>query len=52
MLWTVFIVLLILWLLGFLVLQLGPLVHLLLVAAVVVLIKAIQGRPVQKGREL
>lgn len=47
MLWTVFAILLILWLLGFSVWNLGPLIHLLLVAAVIVLImRLIQGRAV------
>jgi hypothetical protein len=47
MLWTVFIILLILWLLGFSVWHLGALIHLLLVAAVIVLIiRLVQGRPV------
>ena len=47
MLWTVFVILLILWLLGFSVWHLGALIHLLLVAAVIVLvIRLIQGRPV------
>jgi hypothetical protein len=46
MLWTVFIILLLLWLLGFSVWHLGPLIHLILVAAIVVLvIRLIQGRP-------
>jgi hypothetical protein len=38
MLWTIFVILLILWLLGFTVVHIGPLIHLLLVVAVVVLI--------------
>jgi hypothetical protein len=47
MLWTVFAILLILWLLGFSVWNLGPLIHLLLVAAVIVLImRLIQRRAV------
>jgi len=47
MLWTVFVILLILWLLGFSVWHVGALIHLLLVAAVIVLIiRLIQGRPV------
>jgi hypothetical protein len=37
-LWTVFVILLILWLLGFFVVHLGSLIHLLLVIAVIVLI--------------
>ena len=45
MLWTIFVVLLILWLLGFTVVHIGPLIHLLLVIAVVVLIvNLISGR--------
>ena len=45
MLWTVFAILLILWLLGFSVWNVGPLIHLLLVVAVIVLIiRVIQGR--------
>jgi len=47
MLWTIFVILLILWLLGFSVWSVGPLIHLLLVAAVIVLIiRLIQGRAV------
>ena len=47
MLWTIFVILLILWLLGFSVWHLGALIHLLLVAAVIVLIiRLLQGRPV------
>ena len=47
MLWTVFVILLILWLLGFSVWHVGALIHLLLVAAVIVLIiRLVQGRPV------
>ena len=38
MLWTIFIILLVLWLLGFTVIHIGPLIHLLLVIALVVLI--------------
>jgi hypothetical protein len=38
MLWTLFVILLILWLLGFLAFHIGPLIHLLLVIAVIVLI--------------
>ncbi|HET8631103.1 MAG TPA: lmo0937 family membrane protein [Thermomicrobiales bacterium] len=37
-LWTVFVILLVLWLLGFFVVHLGSLIHLLLVIAVIVLI--------------
>jgi uncharacterized protein DUF5670 len=47
MLWTVFIILVLLWLLGYSVWHLGALIHLLLVAAIVVLvIRLIQGRAV------
>ena len=38
MLWTIFVVLLILWLLGFTVIHIGPLIHFVLVVALVVLI--------------
>ena len=38
MLWTIFVILLVLWLLGFTVIHIGPLIHLLLVIAVVILI--------------
>jgi hypothetical protein len=38
MLWTIFVILLILWLLGFSVWHVGALIHILLVAAVIVLI--------------
>lgn len=38
MLWTIFVILLILWLLGFWVFNLGALIHILLVVAVIVLI--------------
>jgi uncharacterized protein DUF5670 len=45
MLWTIFVILLILWLLGFTVLHLGNIIHLVLVIAVVVLIvNLISGR--------
>jgi uncharacterized protein DUF5670 len=45
MLWTVIVILLVLWLLGWQVLNIGALIHLLLVVAVVVLIiQLIQGR--------
>lgn len=45
MLWTIFVILLILWLLGFSLGNFGAIVHLLLVIAVVVLIiNLIQGR--------
>ena len=47
MLWTVVVILLVLWLLGFTVLHLGSLIHLLLVIAlVVVVVRLIQGRRV------
>jgi len=47
MLWTIVVILLILWLLGFTVLHLGSLIHLLLVIAViVVIVRLIQGRRV------
>ncbi|MGN6818637.1 MAG: lmo0937 family membrane protein [Sphingomonas sp.] len=47
MLWTIVVILLVLWLLGFTVLHLGSLVHLLLVIAViVVIVRLIQGRRV------
>jgi UDP-N-acetylmuramyl pentapeptide phosphotransferase/UDP-N-acetylglucosamine-1-phosphate transferase len=45
MLWTIVVILLILWLLGFTVMNVGSLIHILLVIAiVVVLIRVIQGR--------
>jgi hypothetical protein len=45
MLWTIFVILLVLWLLGFTIHVGGGLIHLLLVIAVVVLImQLIQGR--------
>jgi hypothetical protein len=45
MLWTIFVILLILWLLGWLALDVGALIHILLVIAIiVVLIRVIQGR--------
>ena len=45
MLWTLIVLLLILWLLGFTLTSIGPLVHLLLVVAVVVLVfQLITGR--------
>ena len=47
MLWTAIAVLLILWLLGFLVIDVGALIHVLLVVALVVLIyQLVTGRPV------
>jgi hypothetical protein len=51
MLWTIFIVLVVLWALGLVSsYTLGGYVHLLLVGAVVVLlIRFIQGRPILKG---
>jgi hypothetical protein len=45
MLWTIVVILLILWLLGFLALDVGALIHILLVIAIiVVIIRVIQGR--------
>jgi hypothetical protein len=45
MLWTIVVILLVLWLLGFLALDVGALIHILLVIAIiVVLIRVIQGR--------
>jgi hypothetical protein len=45
MLWTIFVILVVLWLLGFIIHVGGGLIHLLLVIAVVVLvIQLIQGR--------
>jgi hypothetical protein len=45
MLWTIVVILLVLWLLGFTVLHVGSLIHLLLVIAlVVVVVRLIQGR--------
>jgi hypothetical protein len=45
MLWTIFVILLVLWLLGFTILVGGGLIHLLLVVAIVVLIiQLLQGR--------
>ncbi len=47
MLWTIAMVLLILWILGFFVVHVGGLIHLLLVIAVIVIIyRLITGRPV------
>jgi hypothetical protein len=47
MLWTIVVILLILWLLGFTVLHVGGLIHLLLVIAlIVVVVRLIQGRGV------
>jgi hypothetical protein len=45
MLWTIIVILLILWILGWLALDVGALIHILLVIAIiVVLIRVIQGR--------
>lgn len=45
MLWTIVVILLILWLLGFVALDVGALIHILLVIAIiVVLVRVIQGR--------
>ena len=45
MLWTILVILLVLWLLGFTVIHIGPFIHLLLVIALVVfIIQLIQGR--------
>ena len=45
MLWTIFVILLVLWLLGWQFLNVGALIHLLLVVALVILIiNLIQGR--------
>jgi len=47
MLWTIVVILLILWLLGFTVLHVGSIIHLLLVIAlIVVVVRLIQGRRV------
>jgi len=47
MLWTIVVILLVLWPLGFTVLHVGSLIHLLLVIAlVVVVVRLIQGRRV------
>jgi Family of unknown function (DUF5670) len=47
MLWTIILILLILWALGFFVMNVGSLIHILLVIALIVLIvRLIQGRPV------
>lgn len=47
MLWTIVIILLILWLLGFLAFDLGAIIHVLLVIAIiVVIVRLIQGRRV------
>jgi hypothetical protein len=45
MLWTIVVILLVLWLLGWVALDVGALIHILLVIAIiVVLIRVIQGR--------
>jgi len=45
MLWTILLILLVLWLLGFTLIHVGPLIHLLLVIALIVLIiQLISGR--------
>ncbi|MBN8806885.1 MAG: lmo0937 family membrane protein [Sphingomonas sp.] len=45
MLWTIVVIILILWLLGFTVLHVGSLIHILLVVAlVVIVIRLLQGR--------
>lgn len=51
MLWTVAVVLMVLWVLGFVSsYTMGGFIHILLVAAVIlVLVRLIQGRPVLKG---
>jgi hypothetical protein len=51
MLWTIAVVLMVLWVLGFVSsYTMGGFIHILLVAAVVlVLVRLIQGRPVLKG---
>lgn len=47
MLWTIAMVLLILWILGFFVVHVGPLIHILLgLAVIVVIYRLITGRPV------
>lgn len=47
MLWTIVVILVVLWLLGFTVLHLGSLIHLLLVVAlIVIVVRLIQGRRV------
>ena len=47
MLWTIFVILLVLWLLGWQFLNIGGLIHILLVIAVVILIiNLIQGKKV------
>jgi hypothetical protein len=51
MLWTIAVVLMVLWVLGFVSsYTMGGFIHILLVAAVIlVLVRLIQGRPVLKG---
>ena len=47
MLWTIVVILLILWLLGFVVYPVGGLIHILLVIAlIVVIVRLLQGRKV------
>ena len=47
MLWTIVVILLVLWLLGFVVYPVGSLVHLLLVIAlVVIIVRLVQGKKV------
>lgn len=47
MIWTIVVVLLVLWLLGFIVYPVGSLVHILLVIAlVVVIVRLLQGRKI------
>ena len=38
MIWTIFVILIVLWLLGFSVFHIGPLIHIILVVAVIVLV--------------
>jgi hypothetical protein len=51
MLWTIAVVLMVLWVLGFVsAYTMGGFIHILLVAAVIlILVRLIQGRPVLKG---
>jgi len=47
MLWTIVLILVILWALGFFVVHIGSLIHLLLIIAlIVIVVRLIQGRPV------
>jgi len=47
MIWTIVVVLLVLWLLGFIVYPVGSLIHILLVIAlVVVIVRLLQGRKI------